>query len=148
MRKAFVFPLLLAAALSFGQRCDALFNLDDDARNFLGTADTCLFLRSAAMDAENVFLACETSKFGYILPCSGHYVDGRYSFVVVSDSRAFSRLKAPACFESVERISYAKASFYDFSAHKFSWWSRWTTLGWDSVFEVVDKCVKWEDMEL
>ena len=43
----------LSAAPSFGAQCDALFNLDDDAKNFLGTADTCMISSISGFHGES-----------------------------------------------------------------------------------------------
>ena len=140
--------VILSAALSFGAQCDALFNLDDDATNFLGTADTCMISSISGFHRESAYLACETSKFAYILHCDGYFVDGQFVFMVVGDSLTFTRSPAPHCFSSITLAKHDDQSFFQF----FPQWYRWKeNLGWDTVFLVSDSCMKsdeWERMDL
>ena len=133
--------VILSAALSFGAQCDALFNLDDDARNFLGTADTCQVSSISGFHGESVYLACETSKFAYILHCGGDFVDGQFVFTVVGDSLMFTQSPAPHCFSSIMRVKHSDQYFKIFPQ-----WYRWKEdLGWNAVFSVSDSCMKWEE---
>lgn len=141
--------VILSAALSFGAQCDALFNLDDDAKNFLGPADTCLVIDHHGIHDIYRYIACETSKVGYVLPCFGEFSDGWFVFFVAGDSLTFSQSAVPGCFASIRRTSHPdfQGFGFPFPEQDFSWRSRWHSRGWNTTYEIVDSCVKWDEWE-